>query len=112
MSKKVERLKVVDIKKNGVIVSLTNGETGFIHISEVSHGFVEDLGKLFKIGEIIYGVKKKNHYGKTYYSLKVGHTMHRDVQKKFKVSENGGGYLGLIHLQNSKLQKSKRRNND
>lgn len=112
MSKKVERLKVVEIKGNGVIVSLNNGTTGFIHISEVSHSFIEDLERLFKVGEIIYGVKKKTHYGKTYYSLKVGHTMPRAVQRKFHVSESGGGYLGLVHLQNSKLAKNKRRNND
>lgn len=109
MNKDIYRLKVVVIKRNGLIVQQSNGDSGFIHISEVSHSFVDDLNNYFTIGDTIYGVKTKTHYGKNYYSLKVGHTMPRNIQKRFKASETGGGYLGLIYQQNLKLNRHKRR---
>ncbi len=109
MSKEISRLKVVVIKRNGLIVQQSNGDSGFIHISEVSHGFIDDLNNYFTVGEVIYGVKTKTHFGKNYYSLKAGHTMPRNIQKRFKANETGGGYLGIIHLQNAKLNKHKRR---
>lgn len=112
MSKQIARLKVVVIKKNGLIVQQINGDSGFIHISEITHNFVDDLNNYFKVGDTIYGVKTKTHYGKNYYSLKAGHTMPRSIQKKFKVTETGGGYLGIIYQQNIKLNKHNRRNND
>lgn len=112
MSKEIKRLKVEVIKKNGLIVTQSNGTSGFIHISEVSHGFVEDLNDYFQVGDTIYGVRTKTHYGKNYYSLKCGHTMSKNVQKRFKVRETGGGYLGIIYQQELKLNKQKRRSND
>lgn len=106
---KIARLKVDVIKRNGLIVQEANGETGFIHISEVSHNFIDDLNNYFTVGETIYGVKIKTHYGKDYYSLKAGHTMPRMIQKRFKITETGGGYLGIIYQQNLKLNSQKRR---
>ncbi len=97
------------IKRNGLIVEQINGESGFIHISEVAHGFIDDLNNYYQIGDIIYGKKTKTHYGKNYYSLKAGHTMPRNIQKRFKVAETGGGYLGIIYMQNGKIQKYNRR---
>ncbi len=112
MNKEISRLKVVVIKRNGLIVQQINGESGFIHISEVAHCYIDDLSNYFKVGDMIYGVKTKTHYGKNYYSLKVGHTMPRNIQKRFKVTETGGGYLGIKYLQNTKLRQHKRRYND
>ncbi len=112
LNKKIERLKVIVINKNGIIVERINGESGFVHISEVAHGYIADLNNNFKVGDIIYGVRKKSHYGKKYYSLKTGHSMPRYIQKKYKVSETGGGYLGIIHHQQKKLDKLQRRKND
>lgn len=112
LNRDIARLKVEVIKKNGLIVQQINGESGFIHISEVSYGYVDDLNNYFQVGDMIYGMKTKSHYGKNYYSLKVGHTMPRALQKKFKASETGGGYLGIIYQQNIKLKKYKRRKND
>lgn len=109
MSKKITRLKVAVIKKNGLIVSQLNGESGFIHISEVSHAYIDDLSNYFQVGDVIYGVKTKTHYGKNYYSLKEGHTMSRTIQKRFKVTETGGGYFGIIYQQNQRLNKQSRR---
>lgn len=109
MSKKISRLKVDVIKRNGLIVKQINGESGFIHISEVSHNFIDDLNNYYKVGDIIYGVKIKTHYGKDYYSLKVGHTMPVVLQKRFKTTETGGGYLGIIYQQNLRLSSNKRR---
>lgn len=109
MNKQIARLKVVIIKRNGLIVQQSNGDSGFIHISEVSHGFIDDLANYFTVGETIYGLKKKTHFGKNYYSLKAGHTMSKEVQKRFKTSETGGGYLGIIYNQNLILNKHRRR---
>ncbi len=109
LNKDIIRLKVVVIKRNGLIVEQVDGESGFIHISEVSHAYIDDLNNYFQIGDIIFGKKTKSHYGKNYYSLKIGHTMPRNIQKKFKVSETGGGYLGILYKQNNIMNKTKRR---
>ncbi|WOO88029.1 S1 RNA-binding domain-containing protein [Mollicutes bacterium LVI A0039] len=109
LNNKISRLKVDVIKSNGLIVQQINGESGFVHISEISHNYIDNLENYFKVGDTIYGVKIKTHYGKNYYSLKVGHTMSRSIQKRFKITETGGGYLGIIYQQNIKLNSQKRR---
>lgn len=42
--------KVVGIKPYGVFVSLDEDTIGLIHISEISEGFVDDIGKFVKVG--------------------------------------------------------------
>lgn len=37
--------KVIGIKKFGAFVRLATGESGMVHISEISQGFVEDISK-------------------------------------------------------------------
>ncbi len=109
MNKNIFKLKVIEIKPNGLIVQKVTGETGFIHISEIANTYIDDLKKYFEVNDIIYGQKIKTHYGKNYYSLKAGHTLSQKIQKKFKVRETGGGYLGILYYQNVKLSKEKRR---
>lgn len=45
--------KVVGIKPYGVFVSLEDEIMGLIHISEISEGFVSNINKLVKIGDIV-----------------------------------------------------------
>ena len=45
--------KVIGIKPYGVFVSLDENMMGLLHISEISDGFVADINKLVKIGEVI-----------------------------------------------------------
>jgi len=45
--------KVVGIKPYGVFICLDEETTGLLHISEISEGFVSDINKIVKIGEII-----------------------------------------------------------
>ncbi len=42
---------VTGIKSFGAFVSLPDGKSGLVHISEVSHSFVEDLNTVLKEGE-------------------------------------------------------------
>jgi len=45
--------KVVGVKPYGVFVSLEDEIMGLIHISEISEGFVSNINKLVKIGDIV-----------------------------------------------------------
>ena len=45
--------KVVGIKPYGVFVSLDEQTMGLLHISEISDGFIEDINKYIKIGDIL-----------------------------------------------------------
>ena len=45
--------KVVGLKPYGVFISLDDDMMGLLHISEISNGFVEDINKYVKIGDIL-----------------------------------------------------------
>jgi len=45
--------KVVGIKPYGVFISLDEKTMGLLHISEISDGFVDDISKFVKIGDIL-----------------------------------------------------------
>ena len=45
--------KVSGITKFGAFVDLQNGQTGLVHISEVSRSFVSDINDLLKIGDTV-----------------------------------------------------------
>jgi len=45
--------KVSGITKFGAFIELPDGETGLVHISEVSQSFVSDINDLFKVGDIV-----------------------------------------------------------
>jgi predicted RNA-binding protein with RPS1 domain len=45
--------KVTGIQPYGAFVSLDRHVNGLIHISELSDGFVRDIGRFVKIGEIV-----------------------------------------------------------
>ena len=43
--------KVSGITKFGAFVEMQNGQTGLVHISEVSHTYVNDINDILKIGD-------------------------------------------------------------
>ena len=79
--------KVIGIKPYGVFISLDEEMMGLLHISEISDGFVANIYKFVKIGEIIEtkildidyeekkaklsikAMKKKNRYRKKKHSF-------------------------------------------
>ena len=47
----ISKGSVVKILKTGALVQLTENETGFLHISEISKSFVTDVNDFLKIGD-------------------------------------------------------------
>lgn len=45
--------KVVGIKPYGIFISLDEEVMGLLHISEISDGFISDITKIVKIGQIL-----------------------------------------------------------
>ena len=45
--------RVNNIKNFGAFVELPNGQTGLIHISEISHRYVKDINEILSIGQKI-----------------------------------------------------------
>lgn len=45
--------KVIGIKPYGVFVSLDEQTTGLVHISEISDGYVDDINKFVKVGDVL-----------------------------------------------------------
>ena len=43
--------KVTSIAKYGAFVSLEEGKSGMVHISEISHSFVNDINEHLKVGQ-------------------------------------------------------------
>ena len=51
----VVKCKVTGIEKYGIFVSLPKQYSGLIHISEISDGFVREVGDFVQVGEEIDG---------------------------------------------------------
>ena len=45
--------KVVGIKPYGVFISLDDKTMGLLHISEISDGYVDDINKIIKVGDVL-----------------------------------------------------------
>lgn len=45
--------KVTGILKFGAFVDLGNGKSGMVHISEVSHSYVNDINEVLKVGQTV-----------------------------------------------------------
>ena len=74
--------KVVGIKPYGVFISLDDKTMGLLHISEISDGYVDDINKIIKVGDVLKtkildinyeenkaklslkAMKKRNRYGR------------------------------------------------
>lgn len=99
----IEKLKIIKINQNNIIVENNLNQKGIIHIADVSYSFIHDLNTVFNVGDITYGYLTKTDDFRRFYSLKVGH-----LEKNKKVyTEIGGGVLGIYFLLN-KLQKKEK----
>ncbi|MFD2171732.1 S1 RNA-binding domain-containing protein [Tumebacillus lipolyticus] len=45
--------KVTGIKSFGAFVELEEGKTGLVHISQVSHTFINDINDVLKVGDVV-----------------------------------------------------------
>ena len=45
--------KVTGIKSFGAFVEVAEGKTGLVHISQVSHTFVNDINDVLKVGDVV-----------------------------------------------------------
>ncbi len=74
--------KVTGIKKFGAFVALPQGETGMVHISEVSQSYIENLTDVLTEGQIVKVKVLSNESGKIALSIKkaveqpIKHTKH------------------------------------
>ena len=76
--------RVTGIQPYGAFVSLDRFASGLIHISEISDGFVKDINRYVRIGEIVR-VKIIDYDPETNHaklSLKALHRMHTRNRKK------------------------------
>ena len=62
--------KVSGITKFGAFVELQNGQTGLVHISEVSHTFVNDINDVLKLGDEVKAKVISVENGKISLSIK------------------------------------------
>lgn len=99
----IHKLKVIKIIDNGIIVQQMDGTSGFIHISEISNTFVSNIHEHVEVDTYVYGALLRSTNSENYFSLKAGQTMNIKTSKKNKIRETGGGYLGIIYLQNKIL---------
>ncbi len=101
---KIEKLRILKINSNSILIENMKGQKGVIHITEVSNSYVVSLSDTFKVNDIVYGYLVKKSGFRKFYSLKVGHI---NDKKRKMINETGGGYLGLKYLLNNLEQKEK-----
>lgn len=93
----IYKLKITKILRSGLIVKQMNGKEGFIHISEISDGYIENINKTFSISMYVYGKLISSEEERYNFSLKEGHTIGKDIQKRYHVYETNGGYMPIFY---------------
>jgi len=80
--------KVTGIMSFGAFVSMENGESGLVHISEISNSYISDINQLLQIGDIVkVKVLSIDEKGKLSLSIK-------QADPNSTASSNNGGYKG------------------
>lgn len=63
--------KITGVKKFGAFVALPDGETGMVHISEVSNSYIEELSEVLSEGQVVkVKVLSRSPEGKIALSIK------------------------------------------
>ncbi|MBA1433813.1 S1 RNA-binding domain-containing protein [Bombilactobacillus bombi] len=62
--------KVTGIKDFGAFVDIGNGQSGLVHISQISNDYVKDIHDKLKVGDIITAVVVGDNHGKIALSMK------------------------------------------
>lgn len=90
---KIVKAAVTGIESYGIFVSLDDYYTGLVHISEISHGFVRNVGDFVKIGDIIYVevLEVDTKHSQLKLSIK-NIDFKKKLVKKKKIVETGSGF--------------------
>ena len=87
--------KVTGIEDYGIFISFDDGNSGLIHISEISNDFVKDVNDFAKIGDVltvkVLSVENENHYK---LSLKALNPSKKNKDDSF-IKETDIGFLTL-----------------
>ncbi len=84
--------QVTGVTKYGVFVSLEDDYNGMVHISEVSDKFVNDLNKLFEIGDVIKVKVLEIDENKSQVKLSIKKINFKVKKGKSKIEEAGLGF--------------------
>lgn len=86
--------KVTGIKPFGAFVEVAEGKTGLVHISQVSHTFVNDINDVLKVGDTVQ-VKVLNVEDNGKISLSIKETLEKPANAdKPRRGGKGGGNKG------------------
>lgn len=88
---------VTGIETYGVFVSCDDYYTGLIHISEISHGFVNNINDFVKIGDIVYAeiLDIDEELGHLKLSIKNIEYRKKPIIKRKKIRETSLGFRTL-----------------
>lgn len=100
---------VTGIETYGIFVSLENGYSGLVHISEISDGYVKNINNYVNINEVIkvkiLSVDEKKHHIK----LSIKNFDYRINKKdKNKIKETTLGFLTLHESMYNWIEKKKK----
>ncbi|MCO6540989.1 MAG: RNA-binding protein S1 [Lactobacillus sp.] len=62
--------KVTGIKDFGAFVDIGNGQSGLVHISQISNDYVKDIHDKLSVGDIVTAVVVGDNHGKIALSIK------------------------------------------
>lgn len=106
--------EITGIKPYGAFVSLDDGYTGLIHISELSNGFVKDVGSFVHVGDHymlkVIDVDHKNKQLRLSYKAYFGNT--RKKYRKIKFLGIPNNEIGFSSLSDALNNWVKEREND
>jgi len=89
---KIVEGKVTGVTSFGAFMSLPEGKTGLVHISEIAHDYVKDINDHVKVGDIVrVKVVTMEPDGKI--SLSIKKTVEQQPQKPV---DNGGGFDNML----------------
>ena len=86
--------EVSGITNYGVFVKIDDEYSGLIHISEISNKFVNNLEKLYMVGDVIEAKVISVDESKKQVSLSIKNLDKKSKRKK-KIEETGDGFLPL-----------------
>lgn len=87
--------QVTGITKYGIFVSLEDNYVGMIHISEVCNGFVEDLKKMYAIGDILKVKVLDIDDNKMQVKLSIKKILNKGKMNNSRLVEKGKGFTPL-----------------
>lgn len=111
--------KVTGIENYGIFVSLDNGVTGLIHISEISNSFVRNVLDYASIGEMIRAVVIDIDSSTNKLKLSIKNMNYRENSKNScKIVETKTGFSNLkkslgrwIEIKEQELEEKNKKNN-